>query len=500
MISTLRINDEVKCVFLGLAEEHREFFSSKYAIKAPNYYWSPAYRLGKWDGNIKYFTASGQTYVQLIEELVPQILKLGYKIKIVDKRKGDLIFPPPITENYFNEFRDKETGNPIVLWDYQVDIVNLLLEAGSGVAVAPTASGKTFIIAALCDSYEKLRLRTIVVVPSMDLITQTVDVYKDFQLDVGEYSGGVKDLAHMHVVSTWQTLQNNPTIIQMFQVVVVDEVHRAAAKVLAELLIKYGKNIIHRFGVTGTLPKAAADALTVRVAIGKVLYNLKAKTLVDREILSELNISILRIRTDLTREYADWNAIPENPKVTYLKFKDTYFPDFSAERDYLNRDIERTELIATQIIKMGKKRKGNVLCLVSSKQFGRDLSECIEDSVFVCGEDKAADRKDIYKLFASSDNLVIIATVHIAGTGLDIRRIFHLVFIDIGKSFIRVIQSIGRGLRKAVDKNSVTVVDICSDLKYSKRHMSERVRFYKDAQYPYKKYLVLRPEKPNVDI
>jgi len=82
---------------------------------------------------------------------------------------------------------------------------------------------------------------------------------------------------------------------------------------------------------------------------------------------------------------------------------------------------------------------------------------------------------------------VVIATVNIASTGLNIKRIFNLMFIDVGKSFIRVIQSIGRGLRKAPDKDYVDVTDICTDLKYGKRHVRERIKFYTEAKYPHKK-------------
>ncbi|MGI0076378.1 MAG: hypothetical protein ACREAU_03115, partial [Nitrosopumilaceae archaeon] len=78
----------------------------------------------------------------------------------------------------------------------------------------------------------------------------------------------------------------------------------------------------------------------------------------------------------------------------------------------------------------------------------------------------------------------------VAGIGIDIARIFNLIYIDGGKSFIKTIQTIGRGLRKAKDKGFVKVVDICSDFKYSKRHLTERIGFYKQAKYPYSKQIV----------
>ena len=131
--------------------------------------------------------------------------------------------------------------------------------------------------------------------------------------------------------------------------------------------------------------------------------------------------------------------------------------------------------------------KGNVFCLVDGVNFGKKLAKLIPGAVFVHGKDKKKARKEVYQLFKDNDNLVVIATVHIASTGLNIKRIFNLMFIDVGKSFIRVIQTIGRGLRKAPDKDHVDVTDICTDLKYGKKHLRERVKFYNEAKYPHKK-------------
>jgi superfamily II DNA or RNA helicase len=101
-----------------------------------------------------------------------------------------------------------------------------------------------------------------------------------------------------------------------------------------------------------------------------------------------------------------------------------------------------------------------------------------------------AKRLAVYDLFKDNDNLIVIATVHIAGTGLNIKRIFNLVTVDVGKSFIRIIQAIGRGLRIADDKDSVTVTDICSDLKYSKKHLKVRTNYYEEQKYKFKKHKI----------
>ena len=78
-----------------------------------------------------------------------------------------------------------------------------------------------------------------------------------------------------------------------------------------------------------------------------------------------------------------------------------------------------------------------------------------------------------------------MATYGVASVGINLPRIFNLVLIEPGKSFVRVIQSIGRGIRKAEDKDFVQIWDITSSCKFAKRHLTQRKTFYKDAAYPF---------------
>ena len=88
-------------------------------------------------------------------------------------------------------------------------------------------------------------------------------------------------------------------------------------------------------------------------------------------------------------------------------------------------------------------------------------------------------------ILIKKDNKVIVATYGVAAVGINIPRIFNLVLLEPGKSFVRVIQSIGRGIRKAEDKDYLHVVDITSNLKYSKRHLTKRKAFYKEQGFPF---------------
>jgi len=128
---------------------------------------------------------------------------------------------------------------------------------------------------------------------------------------------------------------------------------------------------------------------------------------------------------------------------------------------------------------------GNTLVLVNRIDSGKFLVNELEGSVFISGEVKTKDRKEEYDEVKTSNEKIIVATYGVAAVGINIPRIFNLVLLEPGKSFVRVIQSIGRGIRKAEDKDFVQIWDITSTCKYAKRHLTERKKFYKEAKYPF---------------
>lgn len=491
-ICTITIPNEVDCVLHGLAPEHLNYFCEQYALHPPNYFFNPKFKLGSWDGKIRFFHSTGKTYVNLLEEIIPLIVKFGYTIKVIDKRSNAYQQPPEVDEDYFSYVLNDETGEPIKLRPYQVELINRLIRNSGGIGLAATGAGKTMATAALMKSYNDLGIKGILIVPSQDLIEQSRDDFIEWGLDTGEYSGDTKDIDHLCVVSTWQALQNNKHIMKSFQMVIVDECHGTKGQVLRSILNDYGHNIAYRFGVTGTIPKPETDAMAVKITLGIPQYTILAKELIDQGWLATLNIDIIQIEEDFHEQYDQY--ILDNPnlkiKPSYKQFKDSYFADYTNEKKYLQTNKERLQLICDMIEDKRNEQKGNVFCLVDGVNFGKKLAKLIPDAVFVYGKDKKKARRQVYQLFKENDNLVVIATVHIASTGLDIKRIFNLVFIDVGKSFIRVIQTIGRGLRKAPDKDHVNVMDITSDLKYGKKHTTERIKFYNEASYPNKKVLV----------
>lgn len=489
MQCNITLSDEVNCVINGLLSHHVFELYDMFGIYTTNYKFAPNYQLGKWDGKIRYFHKTGKTFYHLLPTIIPIITKWKYNIQIIDNRKTTYIKIKNITNKFFADLNINTNNKPWIMRDYQVNMVNTLLQEGHGIGICGTGGGKTSICAALTLYYQQTNnLRTIIIVPDKNLIQQTVLQYEFFGIDIGQYSGDKKQINHQHLVSTWQSLNNNHMLLQQFNVIIVDECHGVRGKTLSHLLSVIGKNIQFRFGVTGTLPKEQTDLMTIKTCLGDVKYQVSANQLIQTGHLSQLNINVYKLVTNVKQlysEYIEQTDINQIQQLSYSQFKSEFLPDYQSEKKFLLKDQSRINWIVNLIINIHKQQKGNILCLVNSIKFGNMLTDNIENAVFLSGKIKMEDRKYIYDMFDKKNELIVIATVHIAGVGLDIQRIHNLMFIDMGRSFIRTIQTIGRGLRKSYDKKVVQVYDICSDLKYSLIHMNQRVQYYHQAKYPH---------------
>jgi superfamily II DNA or RNA helicase len=169
------------------------------------------------------------------------------------------------------------------------------------------------------------------------------------------------------------------------------------------------------------------------------------------------------------------------------------FGSYAEELKYLVTNKERVEFLAKMIESIAD--SGNTLVLVDRIECGKmlqvylsDLFSLLSDKpevAFISGAVKTKDRKEEYDEVKTATNKIIIATYGVAAVGINIPRIFNMVLIEPGKSFVRVIQSIGRGIRKADDKDFVQIWDFTASTKYAKRHLTERKKYYKDAKYPF---------------
>lgn len=473
----LIIQDEVNVKFEGLDVVCRRKMVESLEFMLPYARHTPAYKLGRWNGKMSFCDVGARSYLNLLDVLLPIVQKHGYEIDIDDQREVHNFEFSEIDENSYAHIMwpkgHTREGQPITLRDHQVEVINSYLNNITGINIAPTGAGKTIITAILSHKVEPYG-RSIVIVPTKDLVTQTEEDYKNLGLDVGVFFGDRKEYLKTHTICTWQSLESlakksksvdlEIDINAFFEGVIcvmVDEVHKAKADVLRRLLSTYLNKAPIRWGLTGTMPEEDADKIAVISCIGPMLGKINTKELQDLGILAQLHVNIWQMQ-DLG---------------------EAAFDNYQSELKWLTTSLPRLKFLAKEIITISE--TGNTLMLVDRVQTGEMLQSLIPGSIFVSGKMKSKDRKEEYAEVQEVDGKVIIATYGVASTGINIVRIFNLVLFEAGKSFTRVIQSIGRGIRVAPDKDFVNVYDVCSNCKFSKRHLTKRKKFYTEAEYPF---------------
>mgnify|MGYP003343802840 CR=1 FL=1 len=472
----LIIKDEVNVKLEGLELGDRKTLMKMFEYEIPGARYLPSVRLGRWNGKVSYFSLGGSTYINLLPEILPLLDQAGYDIQLEDLREYTTTFNfTQVSEDLFSTHlwpkKHPMEGQPIKLRDYQVEVINRFLENPQCIQEVATGAGKTITTAALSYSIQNYG-RSIVIVPNKSLVTQTEEDYRNVGLDVGVYFGDRKEIGKTHTICTWQSLNNMMKktkegeaevpigeFIEDVVCVIVDEVHQAKADALKTLMTSVFAHVPIRWGLTGTIPKAKFESQSLFVSIGPVIGKLSASELQDKGVLAQCHVNIVQLKDDVE------------------------FSNYQSELKYLTENAKRLDTIADLVLKI--KETGNTLILVDRISAGKELVDRLPNAVFVSGETKLTERKEEYDEVATSTDKIIVATYGVAAVGINIPRIFNLVLVEPGKSFVRVIQSIGRGIRKAEDKNFVQIWDITSTCKFAKRHLTQRKNFYKEANYPF---------------
>ena len=474
----LIIEDEVNIKLEGLEVDVRRKLANALKFEVPYARYMPQYKLGRWDGKVAFFGIGGTGYVNHLDTIISVLEKNRVEIvDIEDRRHPVKLNFQPITENYW---KDQDVrwpkghpaeGEHIILRDYQVEAINNFLNTPQSLQEIATGAGKTITTATLSHIAEE-HGRTLVIVPNKSLVTQTEEDYINCGLDVGVYFGDRKELGKTHTICTWQSLnildkkfKDGNAVLSLAEflegvsTIIIDEVHQAKAEVLKTLLTRNLRNAPIRWGLTGTIPKEKFEFESIHASIGPVIGQISAKELQDKGVLSQCHVNVVQlVDTQVHRDY-------------------------QSELKYLVTDKNRVAYLGKLLNKI--KEDGNTLILVDRISAGEMLQELIPGSTFVKGDVKLKDRKEAYDEINEGTNHVVIATYGVAAVGINIPRIFNLVLIEPGKSFVRVIQSIGRGVRKAKDKDFVQIWDLTSTCKFAKRHLTQRKKFYKEAQYPF---------------
>ena len=479
------IKDEVNVKIENLDLDTRKALVKKFKYEDPTARYRPAYKLGRWDGTVSFFGLGGTTYLAMLPQVLEFLEGRNFYIELDDRRNSTELKFDEIFEDFWGEkcWPDghRFEGQPIRLRDDQVEVINKFLENPQCIQEIATGFGKTITTATLAKICEKYG-RTITIVPNKSLVEQTEEDFINCGLDVGVYYGDRKDIGKTHTICTWQSLNilekkshdddeilNLAEFLDGVQCVMVDEVHMAKAEVLKKLLTQNLSNACIRWGLTGTVPKEDFEFQSLRASLGEVVHRVSAHELQEKGVLAQCHVNVVQT--------AEWKE----------------FGSYAEELKYLVTNTERMSYVASLIKEISD--SGNTLVLVDRIECGEflqaHLSELFSvlkespDVAFISGKVKTKDRKAEYNEVATADNKIIVATYGVAAVGINIPRIFNLVLVEPGKSFVRVIQSIGRGIRKAEDKDFVQIWDITAATKYAKRHLTQRKKFYKEAKYPF---------------
>ena len=238
----------------------------------------------------------------------------------------------------------------------------------------------------------------------------------------------------------------------------------------------------YRIGLTGTLDDSKTHKLVLQGLFGMVNKVVSTSELIDRKQLAQLKVICLNLK---------YNEV-ESKKVKDVK----YFE----ELEYITSSKPRNKYIRNLALAL----KGNTLLLFQLvEKHGEILFNLIKEKAgqkrkvfFVFGGTDTDDREQIRAITEREDDAIIVASYGTFSTGINIRNLHNIVFSSPTKSPIRVLQSIGRGLRVGDKKDSATVYDISDDLSYKGKpnftlnHFKERVNIYNREGFNYEIHTV----------
>ena len=199
-------------------------------------------------------------------------------------------------------------------------------------------------------------------------------------------------------------------------------------------------------------------------------------------IIYEKDSFSLRTEQHLTTVKTSILQLKYKDKPKYKKTDNNY----KKELDFIYESEFRNNLIKG----LCGKFKNNSLILVNHLAHGDALYDKLigykdKQVFFVKGEMEVEVRDKIKKIMEDNNDIICIAMSSIFSTGINIKNIHMIIFAGGGKSFIRTIQSIGRGLRLHKDKEKLAIIDLADDLRYGQRHVEKRKEIYMSEKIPF---------------
>ena len=456
--------------------------SDYFTFEVPGAKFMPAVKRRIWDGKIRMLNrTTGEINTGLYWSIKKFCMERGYGIKVEDGPYG---VPYEINKvNHIETMKWISTLNlPFVPRDYQYDAICHAIKFKRSILISPTGSGKSLIIYMLLRWYlENHDKRVLIIVPTTSLVEQMskdfIDYGYDPELFHKIYSGKDKETNKKVIITTWQSIYKlSPKWFADFGCIFGDEVHGFKSKSLSSIMNK-SYNAEYRYGTTGTLDGTQVHKLVLEGLFGPVHRVTTTAVLQEKKQLASLDIDIIVLKHN---EESRKNLV----NATYQE-----------EIDFIVSHYNRNKFISNLALSL----EGNTLVLFNLiEKHGKVLRGLIEDKIddgrklfYVSGETKTNDREAIRNIVETQTDSIVLASLGTFSTGINIRNIHNIIFASPSKSQIRVLQSIGRGLRLSDDGRTTKLYDIADDLRsgkpnYTLLHSAERAKIYNREQFKHK--------------
>ena len=464
--------NEVYLKLEDLQPSEQQELAEYFTFEVPGAKFMPMYRNRIWDGKIRLFSpASGEIYVGLLNYVKDYCDKNNISYILEENVDDTRDVVGSVVRGFVRSLKPKSRGKTLKIRDYQLEAVQLALSRNRALILSPTASGKSLIIYSLVRYYQMAGERTLILVPTTSLVEQMYSDFQDYGWSPGTYcqkvyQGYTTKIEKDVVISTWQSIYKMPRkYFEQFGCVIGDEAHTFKAKSLTGIMTKLHQ-CKYRFGFTGTLDGTQTHRLVLEGLFGPVKKVISTKELMDKKTLANLRIKCIILRHSNIRE-----------KMSYAE-----------ELEYIVTNKKRMDFVVNLL----RHLRGNTLCLFQLvEKHGKILYDELKENenvYFVYGGTDTSDREEIRGLVESHSNSTTIASFGTFSTGINIRNIQNIVLASPSKSKIRVLQSLGRGLRISPSKDSILVYDIADNLgndNYTLRHFTERLNIYNEEQFDY---------------
>jgi len=437
-------------------------------------------RMGRFVPSRTYIiTNNGKVDIGLLEEIIEFCMQKQIAVSWSEKVKE--ILYPSLSKTYTYPYELK-----LKLRNYQQEIVDKCITNGRGTVVLATAGGKTLTMAGLLEYYYKnfsRNFKCLIIVPDLGLVNQTKGDFKDYKTSFTTSKWTGKDelnLSSNVIVANLGILQSSKqdiSWIEHIDLLIIDEVHKLRrGNKVNKILCKVKTS--NRFGFTGTLPPDNLDKWNIFGKIGPQLFEKMAHELRDEKYVTPARVHVLEINYSTpTNQIYQGN----NSNAFYLQ-----------ENEFIRGNTYRNNLIS----KLCNKLDNNALILVDYIEHGELLTAALQEVCkkkkvyFIQGSVDTDERKKIQNYIEKKKNIVVVAISKIFSTGINIKNLHYIVFAGGGKAKIKIVQSIGRGLRLHTNKKELIIFDIADNLRYGQRHVEERLTLYdnEDIKYNFTTY------------